>query len=366
MEIELLAILSAIEHWHYYLVGREFIIRSDHQPLKAMHRFGKPNTRLFNWAMRLQQYNFKVEYRPGRNNEEADFLSRHPVEMLNDLTKHQINWIEIETLKNAQEQHRQLLPRKLRETIFDDTTLLTYERADQKKIFLPDSLAREEIQKVHIEKGHVGIKSIYHQFVCKYYPPKLEKIIKEVVDECEICKQAKRSYERFGTLGYIGPASEPFEIIHIDTKSGFSKYGSTKDNLHIAIDAFSRFVWYVAAKTKSATEYIQLLNKIMSINKPKLIVADNFSSFKGKVMRKFLRNNDINILFTSTDHASSNGLVERVNQTILERMRCQYLEHHDNYRRAWTSTLRQVVEDYNNSIHTSTEYTPIYLLTGIY
>src|SRR5699024_8926790 len=47
-ELELLAIISAIEYWHFCLVGVHFKIITDHLPLKAIGRIGKPNTRLFN------------------------------------------------------------------------------------------------------------------------------------------------------------------------------------------------------------------------------------------------------------------------------------------------------------------------------
>ena len=33
---EMFAILFAMKKWHFYLVGRHFIIRTDHQPLKYL------------------------------------------------------------------------------------------------------------------------------------------------------------------------------------------------------------------------------------------------------------------------------------------------------------------------------------------
>ena len=86
-EIELLAILEAIDAWHFYLCGRHFSIVTDHLPLKGLDKNKKPNTRLYNWAMRLNQYDFTISYRPGAMNEEADYLSRHPVQDLIELTK---------------------------------------------------------------------------------------------------------------------------------------------------------------------------------------------------------------------------------------------------------------------------------------
>jgi hypothetical protein len=81
-ELECLAIIESIEYWHCYLYGKEFTVMTDHQPLQGVIKVKKPKTRLFNWAMRLNQYNVRIRYRPGGLNQEADFLSRHPIEEL--------------------------------------------------------------------------------------------------------------------------------------------------------------------------------------------------------------------------------------------------------------------------------------------
>lgn len=85
-EMECLAVLEAIEHWHYELVGRQFVVITDHKPLEGFDKTKKPQTRLFNWSLRLSQYQFKIEYRPGIENHDADFLSRHPVNELKEIT----------------------------------------------------------------------------------------------------------------------------------------------------------------------------------------------------------------------------------------------------------------------------------------
>src|SRR5699024_6463609 len=121
----------------------------------------------------------------------------------------------------------------------------------------------------------IGPKQMELHFCRKYYNPRLQKIVREIRDKCKVCLQAKRTYYQYGTLGVIGPAKKPFEIIHIDTKSGYRKLGSEKDSVHCSVDAFSRFAWSVQSKTKLAVDFIQLINKVMAIEKPKLIIADN-------------------------------------------------------------------------------------------
>lgn len=75
-EREALALVWACEKFHYYLYGKFFWLVTDHKPLVAI--FGdrlKPSPRIERWKLRLMAYDYKVMYRPGKNNI-ADPLSR--------------------------------------------------------------------------------------------------------------------------------------------------------------------------------------------------------------------------------------------------------------------------------------------------
>lgn len=78
-EREALACLCACERWHLYLYGRDFTLRTDHQALTtllATSGTGHRPLRLHRWADRLLQYNYRLEFTPGRDNVVADLLSR--------------------------------------------------------------------------------------------------------------------------------------------------------------------------------------------------------------------------------------------------------------------------------------------------
>lgn len=63
-EKEALAIVWGIEHFHLYLFGSEFIMTTDHKPLEIIFNNprSKPPARIERWCLRLQPYDFKVEY----------------------------------------------------------------------------------------------------------------------------------------------------------------------------------------------------------------------------------------------------------------------------------------------------------------
>ena len=82
---ESLAIIFAVKHFHFFLYRKDrFTIYTDHKPLISL--FGAhaklPTlvaARLQRWALTLSAYNYKIEYRTGANNGNADALSRNPL-----------------------------------------------------------------------------------------------------------------------------------------------------------------------------------------------------------------------------------------------------------------------------------------------
>lgn len=77
-EKELLAIVWAIKRFRQYLLGRKFTIKTDHQALKWLANKPDPASRLLRWRLKLEEYEFEIEYVKGKHNVVADALSREP------------------------------------------------------------------------------------------------------------------------------------------------------------------------------------------------------------------------------------------------------------------------------------------------
>ena len=73
---ELLAVVVFEEHYRQYLAGHPFRIRTDHASLIWLKRFKDPEGILARWLMRLECYDFKLEFRAGAQHGNADSMSR--------------------------------------------------------------------------------------------------------------------------------------------------------------------------------------------------------------------------------------------------------------------------------------------------
>ncbi|KAI5179355.1 hypothetical protein PAEPH01_2619 [Pancytospora epiphaga] len=72
---ELLAIVKSVQHFRHYLLGRKFILRTDHKALSYLHKAQNPNSRMLRWSLILQEFFFRIDYIKGEDNA-ADALSR--------------------------------------------------------------------------------------------------------------------------------------------------------------------------------------------------------------------------------------------------------------------------------------------------
>ena len=80
-EAELLGVVEAIKQFRPYLWGRRFRVVTDHAALRWLHTMngtqeGGPQSRLTRWVIKLQEYNFYVEHKPGKHHVDCDAISR--------------------------------------------------------------------------------------------------------------------------------------------------------------------------------------------------------------------------------------------------------------------------------------------------
>lgn len=75
-ELECLAVVWAIDHFYCYSHGGKFEVFTDHSALKWLLTTKDSRGRIARWITFLQQFDMIVSYRPGKEQEHVDALSR--------------------------------------------------------------------------------------------------------------------------------------------------------------------------------------------------------------------------------------------------------------------------------------------------
>ncbi|KAL7637893.1 UNVERIFIED_CONTAM: hypothetical protein RMT77_011505 [Armadillidium vulgare] len=137
------------------------------------------------------------------------------------------------------------------------------------------------------------------------------------------------------------------------TKSG-QKY------ILVAVDMYSKWTSAVAIQNKTATTVLTAFqNMIATFLKDHLEVqSDNGKEFTNHLFEEFLKTKEIKHRCTVANMPQTNGLVERVNQTLLNKFRML-----DNLEE-WDTSLPDIVAVYNHTYHRDLGKTPAVIFLG--
>ena len=79
MELEAGCVVWSIRRLHRYLFSVFFLIFTDHECLQQISKIGESKSRIQRWMEFLSAYNYRLSFKRGRENANADFVSRLPI-----------------------------------------------------------------------------------------------------------------------------------------------------------------------------------------------------------------------------------------------------------------------------------------------
>lgn len=407
-KLEFLAMYWAIaQKFNHYLHGRQFTVTSDHNPLTYVMSSAKLDAAGHRWLSELSSsYKFNIRYKPGKANVDADILSRMDTEEMTaeevqsaaqgHLRNEYSGFIcqpivscklvdvnpEEETIDWAYEQDQDPVVKSVKELVTSDSNLhdYTYEVAkfmrDKKKlvvkddilyrlgeherIIVPKHLKGKVLNRAHDAMGHQGREKTLSIFNERLFWPGITKDTDLYIKRCERCVRAKPLISHKAPLHPI-LSSEPLEIISTDylklenAKGGYS-------NILVITDTFTKFAQAVATTSQSAPTTARHLQKdfIYKYGIPKKLLSDQGGSFEGKVIQEMCKSHGIIKNRTTPYHPEGDGATERMNRSLLNMLRTL-----ENYEKIdWKQHLSRLVYAYNCTKHTSTGYSPYYLMFG--
>ncbi|XP_078167208.1 uncharacterized protein LOC144561976 [Carex rostrata] len=205
-EKELLALFTAVSKWKHYLLGGEFVIRTDQISLKYLLE-QKVNTPMQHKGLsKLLGLNYKIEYKKGVENKVADALSRREGYFGEDETE--INgvselipqWVNDIKENYVNDEWIKELRRKLRESSENSDQAASHRLTEQQgvvryknRICVGDQKDWRDavLREVHASSlgGHSGITATCHRAKKHFYWPKMEDV-HQFVQRCENCHRS--------------------------------------------------------------------------------------------------------------------------------------------------------------------------------
>lgn len=84
-ELEMSAVVFALNYFKEYLIGRKVTVYSDHSSLQYYKTMKNPSSRITKFIFKLLEFDLEIKHKPGAGNLAADCLSRYPVETIKTL-----------------------------------------------------------------------------------------------------------------------------------------------------------------------------------------------------------------------------------------------------------------------------------------
>ena len=132
-----------------------------------------------------------------------------------------------------------------------------------------------------------------------------------------------------------------------------SKHHDDYNYILTIIDVPSKYAFAVPIKRKTGDYITEAFKAIFKNRRPKLLQTDKGTEFINKTTKKLLK--DLKVDQFATENGTKAQIVERFNRTLQDRM-YKYFTAKNSKR--WIDILPDLVNNYNNSFHSSIKMTP--------
>jgi len=282
---ELLSVYNFVNQYKHYLLGRRFIIRTDHKALQWMLNWDRPNTSQYcQWIAELESFDFEIQHRPGTQHINADFLSR-PLS----------NCMQCQLAHQNPQPKRNVKIYQINESPSRRRHLATLRRA-------------------HNDLGHLGttkLKSVFELAGIQW--ESISKDTDQIVADCLICQRRKSNAKNTEKVLLHTTSTFPFSQLMIDIAGPLPPTKSGNVYIFSIVDIFSRFIRLIPLKSIISKEIIKCIEEhwVPFFGYPTRMYSDCGTNFRSREIMEYCDKNKIEQVFSSPYHPQSNGLVER-------------------------------------------------------
>jgi hypothetical protein len=421
-EKELLGVLLAVQQWNCFLEGSKFTVYTDHSSLVWLNKQKDLSRRQSRWVDILQGHDFEVIYMKGETNP-ADAFTRVPWQYDTDVEPERPppfsvvdehgkpiddSLVVIRSMRTALADaglHVKVSPSKLHEwqVITDQLLQQPWKQPPLYRTIASGYASDPCFQDIHwINKhslsfkdglyfkgslvvvpnvfevkrdvliehhdslvgGHLGLHKTVEKITRLFWWPGMVSDIEGHVKTCPACQVSKyRNWKPQGTTFDLKPATEPWEVVHVDFAGPF-KYVSPGGYNRIAIftDSFTKLAVFVRCRTTMNAEqladlYLEHVWKVYG--RPGKLVSDNEPTLCHEAWVKMHEKLGTKVSHIAAYNAKANGAAEVMVKQLKSMLRAYEVQG-----LRWWKVLAACERGYNDSVHSATGFTPFYMNFG--
>jgi len=394
-ELEALAILWCCKRFSTLLLGRPFLVLTDHASLEWLKTWRNPSPRVRRWLTQLEEFSFESRYRPGKDNKVADALSRPadavlvaPVRVsveptVTDLMDfpEEVRWKQAYAEDPA---YGPFLRYQQEGSRVSDVDRLRFERWGTKfhvagdmlylrrpgsidprgMLVIPEQFRTLFLTAYHDlpTAGHMGRDKMYGIMSKRFYWATMKTDIATYIRGCLSCALMRtRKPPKTAMALFDDVMTRPFEIIHVDHLTHMPKTPSGAESILVIADRCTGWIEAKSVRSLTAEETAAGIMEMVVCRHgvPGAIVSDNGGAFAAQLMAELSARCGFKQRFTTPYNPMSNGFVERRNGMIKKMLRSFCLTE-----RAWDYYLGAILFALRTAPMERTGMTPAFLLYG--
>ncbi|KAF1334479.1 Pol protein, partial [Globisporangium splendens] len=373
---ELLAIKYALLKFRVHLLGATpFVVYTDHASLRTAINSPHLSQRMARWLAFFSEFNFRVEYKPGKENVLADALSRRPdyessvddssdalcLERTPDLMHLSISRVQTKLKDNIQSLYakddecrlllahfdgssKESLPAKLesklaRLSYHDGLLWHRLSNFDYPRVYVPhdQDLKLSILHEFHDApaSGHLGREKTFLQVSNVFWWPHQYTWVANYVRSCEQCQRVKPAGKNKAPLHLLPIPQDCWKSVSMDFVFGFPEDKTRNTGVVVFVDRLSKMVHVVPVR--------------------KHVTAQETAPGPA-FYRELFRLLGTDLALSTADHPETDGQTERVNRVVEDILRSIAVDHP----RDWSRWLPYAEFAINSSEHASTAVTPFY------
>src|SRR6478735_4252927 len=349
---EFLVIHEAFKKWRHYLEGAQHTVQvlTDHCSLQYFLTTKQLSRRQARWSEYMSSFDLQIQYRKGKDNTQADNLSRRFDYQPSDggtNFSYELNPFNYRTMftpsimttvtglanplttELVKEYARDDEYNQLVSTITNDRRLSILDNGlllHDKAIYIPKSMRTRMMHLCHSDKtaGHPGRDKTLHNTTKRFWWPTIRHDVIDFVKSCIDCQKTKPIRQK--PKGQLMPLPSPDRPWQHVTADFITKLPESLgyDSILVFVDRFTKVGIFVPCNERiRASDFAELFHEFVysRFGLPESITTDRGSHFTSNYWRAMAEAYGITHNLSTAYHPQTDGQTERVNQRLEQYLR---------------------------------------------